>query len=120
MKHFADNKRSFRQFAVGDSVYLKLQPYIQTSLAARSSNKLSFHYFGPFKITERIGSVAYRLALPESSSIHPEFHVSQLKKAISASHQVSTYLTNSFSYRFLSAFWIIGSTVNWIRLFPKS
>jgi hypothetical protein len=92
MKQYVDNKSSFRQFAVGDSVYLKLQPYIQTSLATRSSNKLSFRYFGPFKITDKIGSVAYKLALPDSSSIHPVFHVSQLKKAIAASHQVSTEL----------------------------
>jgi hypothetical protein len=92
IQQYVDNKRSFCQFAVGDSVYLKLQPYIQTSLATRSSNKLSFRYFGPFKITDKIGSVAYRLALPDSSSIHPVFHVSQLKKVIAASHQVSTEL----------------------------
>lgn len=74
---------------------MKLQPYIQTSLANRSSNKLSFRYFGPFKIVDRIGSVAYRLALPETSSIHPVFHVSQLKKAISASQQVPAELPDS-------------------------
>jgi hypothetical protein len=37
MKHQADSKRSFRQFSIGDSVYLKIQPYIQTSLSFRFS-----------------------------------------------------------------------------------
>ena len=37
MKHQADKHRSKREFAVGDSVYLKLQPYIHTTVAARSN-----------------------------------------------------------------------------------
>ena len=61
MKRQADKHRSERSFAVGDSVYLKLQPYVQSSIATRSNNKLSFRFFGPFTILERIGEVAYRL-----------------------------------------------------------
>ena len=39
--------------------------------------KLALRYIGPFKILERVGTVAYRLALPPSlSSIHEVFHVS--------------------------------------------
>ena len=38
---------------------------------------------GPFEITERIGSCAYRLSLPaELSRIHNVFHVSNLRKYI--------------------------------------
>ena len=42
--------------------------------------KLSPRFIGPFEILERIGSVAYRLALPPSmSGVHKVFHVSMLR-----------------------------------------
>ncbi|KAL5554867.1 hypothetical protein UlMin_037103 [Ulmus minor] len=45
--------------------------------------KLSPRYIGPFEILERIGKVAYRLALPpELSSVHNVFHVSMLRKYV--------------------------------------
>jgi hypothetical protein len=46
MKRQADKSRSERQFAVVDWVFLKLQPYIQSSVSHRSSQKLRF--FGPY------------------------------------------------------------------------
>jgi len=58
MKSQANKHRSHQAFLVGDSVYLKAQPYVQTSLAPRSSNKLSFRYFGPFEIVDKIVVVA--------------------------------------------------------------
>ena len=76
MKHAADSHRSECQFQVDDWVFLKLQPYVQTSVADRSSQKLAFKFFGPYKVLERVGSVAYRLELPPSSTVHPVFHVS--------------------------------------------
>ena len=43
--------------------------------------KLSPRFIGPFEILERIGVVAYRLALPPSmSGVHEVFHVSMLRK----------------------------------------
>jgi transposase InsO family protein len=45
MKNQADKKRSERQFEVGDLVYLKLQPFVQQSVAVRTNNKLSLRYF---------------------------------------------------------------------------
>jgi hypothetical protein len=82
MAKSANLNRSERQFAVGDWVFLKLQRYVQSSIAARANHKLSFKFFGPFQVTAKVGTVVYRLALPASSSVHPVFHVSQLKKSV--------------------------------------
>ena len=43
--------------------------------------KLSPRFIAPFEILERVGTVAYRLALPPSmSGVHEVFHVSILQK----------------------------------------
>ncbi|XP_073351889.1 uncharacterized protein [Aegilops tauschii subsp. strangulata] len=76
MKDLADKCRSDRIFAVGDRVFLKLQLYVQRSEATHSNQKLAFCYFGPYKVLQRIGAVAYKLQLPPTSTIHPVFHVS--------------------------------------------
>ncbi|GMI64808.1 hypothetical protein HRI_000150100 [Hibiscus trionum] len=82
MKYYADKKRTDMEFQVGDWVYLKLQPYQQTSLALRRNLKLTARFYGPYRVIARIGLVAYKLFLPDSSKIHPVFHVSLLKKKI--------------------------------------
>ncbi|XP_074366797.1 uncharacterized protein LOC141707499 [Apium graveolens] len=82
MKRAADAHRHEESFLLGDWVYLKLQPYRQQSLARRPFDKLAARFYGPFKISQKIGAVAYQLELPESSKIHPVFHVSQLKRAV--------------------------------------
>lgn len=53
-------------------------------MAIRKNMKLSLvKYHGPFKVTEKVGKVAYKLQLPSDSRIHPFFHVSLFKKKIS-------------------------------------
>ena len=42
---------------------------------------MSSKYIGPFEVLERVGTVAYRLALPPNlASVHVVFHVSELRK----------------------------------------
>ncbi|KAL4018588.1 hypothetical protein IC575_022188 [Cucumis melo] len=78
-KKMADQKRIELKFKVEDEVYLKLRPYRQHSLARKKCEKLAPRYYGPYRIKEEIGKVAYRLELPLEATIHDVFHISQLK-----------------------------------------
>nr|KYP41568.1 hypothetical protein KK1_037051 [Cajanus cajan] len=85
MKKYADQSRRAVSLVIGDWVYLKLKPYRLRSLARKRNEKLSPRFYGPYQITKQIGAVAFQLALPPESKIHPVFHVSLLKKALSPS-----------------------------------
>nr|GEU46265.1 putative reverse transcriptase domain-containing protein [Tanacetum cinerariifolium] len=46
--------------------------------------KINPRYVGPFKVLEKVGSISYKLKLPqELSMVHNTFHVSNLKKCYS-------------------------------------
>lgn len=91
MKQYADKKRKEVHFAEGEWVFLKLRPHRQNSVVQRTHQKLSPRFFGPYQITQQVGEVAYKLKLPDSSRVHPVFHVSQLKKAV-GNYEVSPNL----------------------------
>lgn len=61
-------------------MYLKLHPFKQFTLVQKSTHKLSAKYCGPFRISKRIGAVAYELILPSTARVHNVFHVCLLKK----------------------------------------
>ena len=92
MKVQADKHRRERTFTVGDEVFLRLQPYIQSSVVRRANHKLAFKFFSPFRVVARVGEVAYKLALPDASRVHPVFHVSQLRPCIGPRPPVVTKL----------------------------
>jgi hypothetical protein len=56
-----------------------------------SCAKWAARFCGPFEILERIGPVAYKLALPASMTVHNVLHVSFLKKYIPDSNHVITW-----------------------------
>lgn len=82
MKFYANSHCIERSFKGGEWVYLRLQPYSQTSMTQRQNLKLFLRFYGSFQIEVRIGTVAYHLQLPLQAQVHLVFHVSQLKKKL--------------------------------------
>ena len=79
-KSYANLKRKDIEYEVGDKVFLKVSPWRKV-LRFGKKGKLSLRFIGPYEVLERIGPVAYRLALPpELAKLHDVFHVSMLRK----------------------------------------
>nr|GEX57081.1 putative reverse transcriptase domain, ribonuclease H-like domain, aspartic peptidase domain protein [Tanacetum cinerariifolium] len=82
-KSYADVRRKPLEFQVGDKVMLKLSPW-KGVVRFGKRGKLNPRYIGPFKVLAKVGTVAYRLELPQQlSKVHSTFHVSNLKKCLS-------------------------------------
>nr|XP_033512010.1 uncharacterized protein LOC117276756 [Nicotiana tomentosiformis] len=78
---------------VGEKVLLKVSP-MKGVMRFGKRGKLSPRFIGPFEVLQRIGQVAYKLALPPSlSSVHPLFHVSMLRKYIGDPSHVLDFST---------------------------
>jgi hypothetical protein len=63
-------------FEKGEKVYL-----LHRNITKQLSMKLDHQKLGPFEIEEQLGPVGYKLKLPKSMKIHPNFHVLLLEKA---------------------------------------
>ncbi|XP_024974778.1 uncharacterized protein LOC112512879 [Cynara cardunculus var. scolymus] len=78
-KSYADRHRKALEFQTGDHVFLKVSPF-RGIRWFDLKGKLSPRYIGPFEVLERVGEVAYRLALPpQLSHVHNVFHVLTLR-----------------------------------------
>ncbi|KAL0439017.1 UNVERIFIED_CONTAM: Transposon Tf2-12 polyprotein [Sesamum latifolium] len=74
-KSYVDKHRREMEYEVGEKVFLRVSPW-RGILRFGKKGKLSPRYIGPYEILERVGPLAYRLALPvELSQIHDVFHV---------------------------------------------
>nr|GEZ21759.1 putative reverse transcriptase domain-containing protein [Tanacetum cinerariifolium] len=82
-KSYVDLKRKPIEFHVRDRVMLKVSPW-KGVVCFGKQEKLNPRYVGPFKVLEKVGSIAYKLELPqELSRVHNTFYVSNLKKCYS-------------------------------------
>ncbi|KAA0067894.1 ty3-gypsy retrotransposon protein [Cucumis melo var. makuwa] len=81
-KSYADERCKDLKFNVGDMVFLKVAP-MKSVLRFEKKGKRNPRFVGSFEILERIGPVAYRLALPPAfSTVHDVFHVSMVRKYV--------------------------------------
>ena len=79
-KSYADLKRKDIEYEVSDKVFLKVSPWRKV-LSFGKKGKLSPRFIGLYEILERIGPIAYRLALPPKlTNLHDVFHVSMLMR----------------------------------------
>ena len=77
-KSYTNKRRQPLEFELGDHVFSKMM-LKRGVVRFGKQGQLSLRYSGPFEILERVGTVAYRLALPSSlSGVHEVFLVSML------------------------------------------
>jgi hypothetical protein len=87
-KSYADNGKTHKEFKVGDHILLKVKAK-RSFMKLGNCSKMVARYCGPFEILERIGRVAYMIALHASMCIHNVFHVSFLKKYVPETNYVT-------------------------------
>ncbi|WMV08993.1 hypothetical protein MTR67_002378 [Solanum verrucosum] len=90
------------EFEVDDWVYLKVSP-MKGAMRFGKKGKLSPRYISPYRISKRVGNVAYELELPqELVAVHPVFHISMLKNCMGDPLLIISiediWIKDSFSY----------------------
>ena len=63
----------------GDWAMLRLHKGYKIPSTLGVTTKLTQQYLGPFKVVERFGKLAYKLAVPVAWQVHPVFVVAQLE-----------------------------------------
>jgi hypothetical protein len=74
-KFYDKYRESPPKYEVGDKVLLSMKDVT----TKRPMKKLDWKYTGPYTITEKVSSHAFRLELPASAKIHDVFHISRLE-----------------------------------------
>ena len=81
-KSYHDKRRKDIEFQVGDHVFFRVNPVTGVGHALKC-RKLNPRFVGTFEIIEKVGIVAYRIALsPSLLNLHNVFHLSQLRKSV--------------------------------------
>eukprot|EP00873_Tetraselmis_striata_P025205 jgi/Tetstr1/445469/TSEL_033248.t1 len=83
-KVYADRKTSPVEFAEANTVWLSTEHMLTRNQPTR---KFRQRYIGPYPVTAKISSQAYRLRLPPTSDCHNVFHISRLRRCVNPDAQ---------------------------------
>lgn len=83
MKKYADRNITYRQYNVGDMVYLKMQSYRLAASGIKTGLKLATKFYDPYRVLQKFGNSSYKIQLPSDVQVHNVFHISQLKRHLS-------------------------------------
>ncbi|XP_057540626.1 uncharacterized protein LOC130818470 [Amaranthus tricolor] len=87
-KSYADLQHQPDEFEEADKVLLRVSP-MKGVVRCGARGMLSPRFIGPYDILEKVGKLAYQLALPNAlGKVHYVFHISQLKRYVVASSHV--------------------------------
>jgi len=94
MKQQANQQCVEHDFHVDDMMFLQMQPYQNQSINIKGTKNLDLMFYKPYKVLQCIRPTTYKIELPDSSKIHPVFHVSYLKKVVGSQVKVQKQLPN--------------------------
>eukprot|EP00873_Tetraselmis_striata_P001263 jgi/Tetstr1/421527/TSEL_012474.t1 len=83
-KVYADSKTSHAEIAEGDKVWLSTEHLL---IRNQSTRKFRQRYIGPYPVTAKISTQAYRLRLPPTFDCHNVFHISRLRRCVNPDTQ---------------------------------
>ena len=119
------------ELEIGDKVFLRVVT-MKGVMRFHKKGKLSPRYIGPFEVLERVGEVAYGIALPLAlSRVQNVFHESMLRKYIPDPSHVLSYeplqIKDDLSYEEVSVEILnrkeqvlLNRTISWVRVFCKN
>ncbi|XP_073271513.1 uncharacterized protein [Primulina huaijiensis] len=90
-KSYADRRMRDLEFVVGDHIFVKITP-MKGVMRFGKKCELSPRFIGPFEILEKVGTLAYHVALsPNLAGVQNLFHVSMLRKYIENPSHVRSF-----------------------------